>query len=247
MIAEDEPLERMALRKIINRDLCHIDILEDAKDGTEAVEMARLYRPDIILMDIRMPEMTGIEAQKKIIKFLPNVKTIIVTAYGDFSFAQEAIKYGVIDYLLKPARPDDIKKAIEKAIALIRKDSLAETDNLNDEHSEQHILTQAVRYIDKHYQEELRLGSVAEFVHLNPQYLSRLFKKELGTTFTEYLTGLRINKAKRLLLETTMPIYRIAVELGFSDAAYFSKVFLKSEGQSPFEFRKNHKLINTGI
>lgn len=236
MIVDDEPLERLALRKIINRTLFHFDILEDAKDGTEAFEKAKLFRPDIILMDIRMPEISGIDAQKKIIKFLPNVKTIIITAYSDFSYAHEAIKYGVVDYLLKPARPEDVKNAIEKAISLMNK---THTDfPALHEHSGEHTLAEAIRYIEKNYQKELRLTDVADFVHLNPQYLSRLLKKDLGTTFTDYLTKLRIEKAKRLLLETNMPIYRIAVELGFSDAAYFSKVFLKSEGKSPFEFKK---------
>lgn len=244
MIVEDEPLERMALRKIVQREFYSINIVEDAKNGSEGITKAKLYHPDIILMDIRMPKTNGIEAQKKIIKFHPNVKSIILTAYSDFNYAQQAIKYGVIDYLLKPSKPDDLKKAINKAIESIQKTTSFTNQHENEKTglSGQHILQNALRFIENNITKELRLHEIAELVHLNPQYFSRLFKKEIGLTFTEYVTNLRIEKAKRLLLDSDMPIYRIATELGFSDAAYFSKVFLKCENQSPLEYRKNQEL-----
>lgn len=240
LIVEDEPLERMALRKIVNREFYNIDIVEDARNGSEAIEKAKFYRPDIILMDIRMPETSGVDAQKKIIQFHPTVKSIILTAYSDFNYAKEAIKYGVADYLLKPAKPEDIKKAINKVI-----DSIQMNPSLNShiylentEKYDQPILQNAISFIEKNFTKDLRLKEIADLIHLNPQYFSRLFKKETGLTFKEYVTKLRIGKAKRLLLNTDMPIYRIASEIGFSDAAYFSKVFLKYEHQSPFSYKK---------
>jgi two-component system response regulator YesN len=244
LIAEDEPLERMALRKIVNREFNNIDIVEDAKNGSVAIEKAKLYRPDIILMDIRMPETNGIEAQKKISEYLPSVKTIILTAYNDFNYAQEAIKYGVADYLLKPVKPEDLKKAINKVIASIQMNpSLNSHIHLeNTGPYDQPILQNAIRFIEKNFTKDLKLKEIADLIHLNPQYFSRLFKKETGVTFTEYVTKLRIGKAKNLLLHTDIPIYRIASEIGFSDAAYFSKVFLKYEHQSPFSYKKNRKV-----
>lgn len=92
MIVEDEPLERKALRIILKKEFYNIDIIEDSKNGEEAVLKAKVFKPDIILMDIKMPEKTGLDAQKEIIEFLPNVKTIIITAYEQFSYAQTAIK-----------------------------------------------------------------------------------------------------------------------------------------------------------
>jgi YesN/AraC family two-component response regulator len=244
LIAEDEPLERMALRKIVNREFYNIDVIEDAKNGSEAIEKTKTYRPDIILMDIRMPETNGIEAQKKIIQFHPNVKSIILTAYSDFNYAQEAIKYGVADYLLKPAKPEDIKRAINKVIELIQMNpSLnGHAHQENIEKCDQPILQNAIRFIEKNFTKELKLKEIADLIHLNPQYFSRFFKKETGLTFTEYITKLRIGKAKRLLTDTDMPIYRVASEVGFSDAAYFSKVFLKYEHQSPFSYKKGKKI-----
>ncbi|MBP3039881.1 response regulator [Bacillaceae bacterium Marseille-Q3522] len=242
MIVEDEPLERIALRKITQRSFYDIDIVEDAKNGTEGIEKARRFQPDIILMDIRMPETSGLEAQKRIIQYLPNVKTIILTAHSDFQYAQEAIKEGVFDYLLKPVRPDDLNKSIKKALAMMYKTPLsAEKTKPEDTASGKEMLKSALRYIELHYMKEIKLNTVAEKVHLNPQYFSRIFKKEFHVTFTEYVTQLRIEAAKKLLLQTERPVYRIAIELGFADAAYFSKVFFKSVQCTPIEFRKRQE------
>ena len=243
MIIDDEPLERFALRKIIGNKYFNISIVEDAKDGTEAVERAKIYRPNIILMDIRMPEISGLEAQKRIIKVLPNVKTIILSAYDEFEYAQEAIKYGVVDYLLKPVKPEDLIKSIDLVIeSLIKNKSMGiQSDGIDEED----ILKSVLNYIDQNYCSELKLNTVAEFVHLNPQYFSRYFKKEMGITFTEYVTKLRIEKAKKLLVTTNYPIHRIAAELGFSDPSYFNKVFLKYEKQPPYKYKQIFSHSNT--
>lgn len=240
MIAEDEPLERLALRKIIQKNFFNIDVLEDAKNGTEAVENAKIFQPDIILMDIRMPELTGLEAQERITRILPNIKTIVLTAYGEFDYAQKAIKHGVFDYLLKPVRPDDLKRSIESAIESLGKKTAAQPSPRSNPDTTQKdaLINKVLTCIEQHYCAELTLNTVAEIVHLNPQYLSRYFKNKMGITFTKYVSKLRIEKAKKLFINTNYPIYRIATELGFSDQAYFNKVFKKYEKQSPQKYRK---------
>lgn len=234
LIVDDEPLERLALRKIIKRFFFNITILEDAKNGIEAIEKGKLYRPDIILMDIRMPEITGLEAQKRIIKVLPDVKTIILTAYNEFDYAQQAIKYGIVEYLLKPVKPVDLQASVNLAIdALLKEGIQKKSSSLGTD-----ILTNILNYIEHNYCSDLTLDAVAKFVHLNTQYFSRYFKKTLGITFTEYVTKLRIEKAKKLLAETNYPVYRIASEVGFSDSAYFNKVFVKCEQQPPHKYKQ---------
>lgn len=238
LIVEDVPLERRALRKIIERQYFNINILDDAQNGIEAIEKAKLYRPDIILMDIRIPEISGLEAQKRILKILPNVKTIILTAYGEFDYAQEAIKTGVVDYLLKPVRPEELCKAIDAAIVSLTKDVLVVSKGQSRANVEKDILKSVLNYIEHNFCSEINLNIVAEFVHLNPQYFSRYFKKEMGITFTNYVMKLRVEKAKKLLADTNYPIYRIAAELGFSDPAYFNKVFVKYEKQPPYKYKQ---------
>lgn len=238
LIVEDVPLERRALRKIVQGRYFNINILEDAKNGIEAIEQAKLYRPDIILMDIRIPEISGLEAQKRIVKILPNVKTIILTAYNEFDYAQEAIKCGVADYLLKPVRPEELVKAIDSAIVSLTKNISGISKGQSCASVDRDILKSVLNYIEHYCCAEIKLKAVAEFVHLNPQYFSRYFKKEMGMTFTNYVMKLRVEKAKRLLADTNYPIYRIAAELGFSDPSYFNKVFVKYEKQPPYKYKQ---------
>ena len=96
----------------------------------------------------------------------------------------------------------------------------------------------AVGYIRGHFREELTLEDVAQAVHFSPYYLSRLFREELGLTFVNYLTIVRMEEAKRLLLETDQTVSRIADAVGYQDPSYFTKVFKKMEGQTPTQFRR---------
>lgn len=239
MIAEDEVLERKAINIIIKKHFDNIDIIEEAQNGIEAVEIARRIKPDIIIMDIRMPEKNGIEAQKTILKFHHNVKTIILTAYDEFQFAQAAIKLNVIDFLLKPAKPSEIVEAINKAITSIQFNENITSLEINVMNKS--IIQEAIDYIHKNYSKNINLESVASFVHLNPQYFSRYFKANVGMTFIEYLSKLRIKKAKELLELTDKSISEISFEVGYIDPGYFSKVFSKLEGVTPNKFKIDHR------
>ncbi|AKL95134.1 two component transcriptional regulator, AraC family [Clostridium aceticum] len=240
MIVEDEPIERKALRMILNRNFFNLDIVEDAKNGIEAVELAKIYKPHIILMDVKMPENTGLEAQKRIIKFLPEVKTIMLTAYSDFDYAQEAIKVGAVDYLLKPANPNDIKIAVEKAITATRNKESRKPTHPQSNDVPENILDAVITYIDNNFTEKITLDTAAKFVHLHPQYFSKYFKKNVGVTFTDYIAKLRIERAKNLMINTDKTIAQISSEVGYTDPAYFSKVFLKYEKQSPYKYKRSN-------
>lgn len=96
----------------------------------------------------------------------------------------------------------------------------------------------AIEYIDRHYSEPLSLDAISEYVHLTPPYLSQLFKKETGSTFIDYLTLQRMNRAKTLLRYSECSVGEIAQTIGYNDAKYFSRVFTRSFGISPQKYRK---------
>jgi len=104
------------------------------------------------------------------------------------------------------------------------------------------VIQKVIIYIHQNYLKKITLEDVALEVHLNAQYLSRLFKKEINQSFVDYLNGLRVKRACELLKQTNYTIYRIAIETGFSDAPYFTRVFVKHMNMTPGNFRKS-KLI----
>lgn len=240
LIVEDENIERRALRYIIENKINNVNICGEAKSGLEAIKMAKSNAPDIILMDVEMPELNGLDAQKEIIKFLPNVQTIILSSYDDFAFTQSAIRIKVIDYLLKPIRPNDLIESINRSITSINMQNHRVTSDNHDDT----LIKDAMKYIDENYNTYINLQSIAAHVHLNPQYFSRYFKSKIGINFINYLSSFRVIKAKDLLLNTDKNITEISQNVGYVDSSYFSKVFFKSVGIAPNQFRFQNKKQN---
>lgn len=102
----------------------------------------------------------------------------------------------------------------------------------------QSVVERAKKYILDHFQEEIRLETVANAVHLSPSYFSTLFKKTTGCSFAKYLTKVRIAKARELLENTELSITDIALQVGFNDSAYFTAVFKRDVGLTPLVYRK---------
>lgn len=115
LIVDDEQLEREGLRAILRKHMPGLSIAL-ARNGTEAVAMAEAFGPDLVLMDIKMPGLSGLEALARIQRNLPDVQFVMVTAYDEFSFAREALKYGVKDYLLKPSRSAEIVETVSRVL-----------------------------------------------------------------------------------------------------------------------------------
>ncbi len=246
MIVEDENYEKEALETIVTNTYSEISIVGMATGGKEAVRKAKIFKPNIILMDIGIPELDGLAAQRKIIDFLPDVRTIILTAYSDFQHAQDAINSQVVDYLVKPIRTKKLTDAIDRILKDFKKDNTY-TSGVREitKISQNTAIQQALVYIENHYLENIQVAELAKSLYLNPQYFSRLFKKELNISFSEFLILYRLEKSKDLLIDTDLPIYAIASCTGFSDSSYYCKLFKKYVHMSPLNFRnKNRHMLS---
>ena len=104
--------------------------------------------------------------------------------------------------------------------------------------NDERVISSIIRYMQEHLSEEISLSVLADEFHLNPQYISQLFKNEIGVGFLAYLTNIRIEKAKKLLLSTALSVTEISSLAGYSDYRVFTKVFKKAEGVTPSQFRR---------
>ena len=120
LIVEDEMLEQEFLRSVVQDELSPEDTLVSCESGVEAINMAKQYRPDIIIMDVRIPELDGISAIEEIRRFLPNACISVLSAYSDFSYAQKAVSLRVFEYLLKPIKPTDFKQVFLKMLSAVK-------------------------------------------------------------------------------------------------------------------------------
>lgn len=342
LLVDDEELERKVLSFTLQNSGLPIQILGEATNGREALDIVNQTIPDLIIMDIKMPGIDGIEATRQIKALYPAMEVIILTAYGKFSYSQQAIKAQATDYLLKPIQPLQLIKAVSQALdRLSRKkfypgppldltdleeqvkmgnlqeakrelalllEILATTENKpviallnsfglrlmviviqaaisagadpakataiedelgqalsnitifasmkawgelllerciglltqNSSFNDQTLVRKAMDYIEHHYAHDISLDLVAAHVHLSPAYLSRIFNKKTDTSFSEYLTQVRLKEAKQRLRMSNETIDQIAAVTGFRSNSYFSAVFKKHEGITPSEYRASH-------
>ena len=244
LIVEDEILERDFLKSIILDELRKEDILLTCDSGLQAIQHAKQNKPDIIIMDVMMPEMDGLTAIQEIRRFLPNAYITILSAYSDFSYAQKAISNRVFEYLLKPVKPTVFKevfcnmlKAYSSQTEQVKDIPLEKKDEVTTE--KPFFIEEALKYIKDHYREKLTLELVAGKVFVNPKYFSHVFKKEMSVAFTDYVVNLKIQYACKLLETTNYHAYRISMECGFSDPSYFNRVFYAQMNMTPQIYRKH--------
>ncbi|MCI8923770.1 MAG: response regulator [Lachnospiraceae bacterium] len=399
LIVEDEVLVREGLKSVIGWDKLGMEVVGDAANGRQALEIYERERPDIVLTDIRMPVMDGLELIARIREEDKKTGIVILTCYEEFGYLQEALRMGVSDYILKlKMKPAEIEAAMAKvkkkldedeengagpdgaeefrlqkeeelkryifyhqvsigffrsrmerlSLAVKEKDMvllrvviqryekarlkimddrgmlirfviLNTTEEImekygggetiqegpdcfllfmnvvNDPKDEDswmekmqkeisHVLSnfmgvravwgvsgvfqsftelpdkyqeccqkmqdervdlsveiyEAVRYIEGNLTQRLTLNQVASSINLSPNYLSSLFKKELGVGFVDYITEKRVERAKELLENTGLKTYEVAQQAGFVDESYFSKTFKRLTGKRPSAFRKRN-------
>ena len=251
LIADDEKLEREALADMVSRRFEHEVVLELAENGRKAADRAVLWGADLILMDIEMPGMSGLDAARAVLAQRPACRVIFVTAYSLFQYAHEAVHLGACDYLLKPVDPDELEASIRRAMRQIeaerKLEELARTTELSPEPETPEVpensqtamvMTQVRRYLEDNYMFDLSLDSVGEILHISPAYLSAQFKKYQKMNFLDCLTELRINAAKELLADPFRSSAEVASMVGYEDASYFARAFKKRTGMTPTQYRR---------
>ena len=143
----------------------------------------------------------------------------------------------ITDYILKPVNYEEFGNCIDNLKISMFEQRVAEEEELKAQ--EERTITGITRYMQSHLAEEVSLSVLAEEFHLNAQYISQLFKSEIGVNFLAYLTNIRMERAKKLLLTTSLPIAEVALQSGYGDYRVFTKVFRKSEGITPSQYRQD--------
>ena len=237
LLVDDEVMIREGFKQLFDWQAHDCEVVGEAGDGMEALTQIDTLRPDIVIMDINIPIMNGLKViQLSRIKH-PNTAFVIVSGYDDFSYCREALRLQITDYILKPVNYEEFGTCIDnlKISLFERRVSSA----VEPEKQEERAITGITRYLQEHLAEEISLSVLAEQFHLNPQYISQLFKSEIGVNFLVYLTNIRMEKAKKLLLSTALSIAEVAEQSGYGDYRVFTKVFKKSEGITPSQYRRD--------
>jgi YesN/AraC family two-component response regulator len=245
VVAEDEEIARRALRLLCERSRCPVEVACEARTGRQVLEALEQVNPDIILMDVVMPGMDGLETARLVRARFPGTKVAIVSAYDTFDYAQQALRAGAVDYLLKPVRPEQLEAFLARLCSELDTEraprlsaALPAESAGPDVLPHAYVLRRAREFIAMHYAQSLSLEQLAGQVALSPPYLSRIFRQEMGCTYIEYLTRVRVEAAKRLLRTTTLSLAEISAAIGYQNPNYFSTLFKAREGLTAGAYRR---------
>lgn len=276
ILLDDEKIVLQGIQKLCQKEDFGFVIKGAYVDPLKALDALPDLRPHLVITDVRMPQMDGLEFARRVREILPESEIVILSGYRDFSYAQTAMQIGVSDYLLKPVKKADFADMLHRIYARLETksgqasyyrvldgyarglvdeaevkqavSSMQSSGNIHHpgelaregDKSPTRIVRDALYYIRRHYNENISLTDVAEHINVNKSYLCDVFKKEQKVTILQYMTNLRIEKAKELLIHTDMKMYEISVEVGYNDYTYFSQIFKRSTGETLSEFRKKY-------
>lgn len=273
MIVEDQPLIRNGLKLYYDWKSLKVDTIFEAENGEEGMAVALQERPNLIITDISMPVMDGLEMIEQLRPQLPDTLFIILTGYNKFDYAQRAIRNGgVHDFLLKPLQYEEGLSTIQNCINKLEASHLEEQTNLilsdkpkqqtkiktsqmiknmlEEEISLKHQITteelllfeQIGSYIEQYIKQGPTLNMVAEHFFYNPSYLSRLFKSKLGKNYTAFVTEIKINYAKEILMQPNYSVTDVCRLCGYKSYKHFVKVFKSVTQITPTEYRRKNRL-----
>ncbi|MFD2327908.1 response regulator [Cohnella sp. GCM10020058] len=248
LLAEDEPKIRQGLRELIEAALPGAPVIREAASGKEAYEVVRTQPSlDLLITDIRMGEMNGIELLKRARRQHPVLSIVVISGYDEFAYAREALRYGVLDYLLKPIGRAELAQVLGRVQEAMASRE-AERSDCDDGRvasadragagEERLLIRQVKELVAQSLDRDISLQYLAGEVYLHPKYLSDIFKRETGVNLSDYVTEQRIAKAKHLLRRTTLKIGDVAAMCGLPNQKYFASLFKQRTGCTPTEFRE---------
>ena len=231
LICDDEKTIREGLADYINMLKMPINIVKLVQDGQEAIDAVKTYLPDLIFIDINMPNLNGLDAIKEILIYKPDTIVIIVSGYADFEYAKRAIDLGVFKYLLKPLNLSELELILKEVTNKYIQSNNGEITLFDD--------NDYISYINQKFNDpSLNLNYLADIFKISPSKLSRHIKEKTSLTFTDYLNSLRINYAKKLLISNVnYNMCEISIMCGYSSQHYFSRIFKNYTGVAPINYK----------
>ncbi|MFA6216751.1 MAG: response regulator [Candidatus Omnitrophota bacterium] len=206
----------------------------EAANGSEALHILKqAHQVGLVILDVMMPGLSGMDVLREIKKADPSISIVILTGYSSKDVAVEALKAHADDYIEKPLDIHKIKEIVDRLLENKLEESGIDTNSIRGK------IEKIKHFTERNCYKKISLRHVAQEVCLSPKYLSRIFKQVTGGSFSDYRLGLKMEKAKHLLLETGYNINQIADKLAYQNAESFIRIFSKNTGSTPADYRNN--------
>ncbi|TYP71066.1 response regulator transcription factor [Paenibacillus methanolicus] len=255
LVADDDQNERDGIRYLIEKHRLPMEIKE-AKNGRRALAILQEEPFDVLLTDIRMPFMDGLQLAQEARCLKPDLRIVILSGHGEFEYARRAITLQVKHYLLKPIEPEEfldvmrvlaadyeqqqsllqpVAQPVKRYAAPAGEDAVP--SGVEEAHRKRAV-HEVIRLIEQQFDRDLSLEQLARHVHLSGSYLSHIFKRTTGQSIVKYINQLRMEKARELLDQNNYKIVDVCRMVGFSDISYFGVMFKSHYGLTPAQYRE---------
>lgn len=235
---DDNPWILNDIRRTFDFEKNGFRIAGEYTSAEEALPVILETKPDLIISDIRMEEMSGLDMARHCRENGLESIIVLLSGYERFDYAQEALRYDVFEYLLKPIDDAQVQalmtRILEKMKQRTRKEKTETATSPGDPFS------RIPAYMEAHYNEEITLNDIAAYAFLNRTYVSELFPRKTGMSFTRYRNTLRIRHACEMIEKDSGSLTEIALAVGYDNLSRFSRVFRQIRGISPQQYRKEH-------
>ena len=240
IIVDDEKNIRERMAKFLPWDEFDFEVVGTAKDGLAALDLVKSFEPDLVLSDIKMPNIDGIQLAEQLNRHYPDIVTVFISSYNEFELAQKAIHFNVKGYLLKPVMKNDFRELMSNLSKqnLFRLSEEVPKIKVHSPENASNYMEKAKKYLFENYAENITLKDVADELFIHEAYFSKLFNQEIGEGFNAFVNGIRIERAKEQLKYSNKQLKDISNEVGFRSSSYFNRVFKQNVGISPMTFRK---------
>ena len=242
LIADDENYMLEYLKKLVDWGAYGFEEVLTAGGGSLARDFLEEYRPELLITDIRMPRISGLDLCALVEKEGYQTKTIIVSGYGEFDYAKQALRYGVSEYLVKPILKKDMEETLERLLKnnLVKKEKKEESKEADGDRRS--LITYIKKYVYENFDKPLSLDILGEAVDLHPAYHSKVFKEETDINLSNYITDIRMQKAAELLEQTDLKVNEIMYLTGYRKSQHFTKLFKEKFGATPVEYRRKKQI-----
>lgn len=238
IIVEDEDIIRLGLEKTLDWAAMGASVVGTAADGAEGLALIEREHPDVVLTDIRMPRLGGLEMARKAREAQPALSVVFLTSYAEFDYAREAVRLGAADYLLKPVDEAALRAVLRKLAAQKGEadpPALVDWRPLLDNAALNIHVRRVLERLEDGYRERLSVEALADELAVSASYLSRKLKETTGHTCSSLLARRRLEAAISLLASGALA-YEAADATGFSDYKTFCQTFKKYLHTSPKRF-----------
>ena len=248
LIVDDEPYMVDYLRKLVDWEQYGFEHVYTAGGGSMARDMLDKYQPELLITDIRMPKISGLDLCRHIFEKKYPTKVMILSGYGEFEYAKVVrsvicvlLALIFVISLMTALIPTNASAASQSEINQLtqqRKELQAKQKEQQEKEKTGDVIFEVENYIKENIESDLSLELLASVVHLNPSYLSRYFKESTGENLSNYVTRCKMEKAAWLLDNTEQKINEIMLQLGYQKSQHFAKIFREQYGVSPKEYKK---------